>query len=157
MKPLQVPSLDSSQLTLSTFFSNPDFRKLYNKLLDTLKQWKNLEALTWFLEQCLRHKVIPESFKSKAKPKNSSSKSSKDEWNQATLDHSLDLVKVALSDQRNAMNILMEDVQSKYNVLYALTPNDYVKEELEARFIHKGQTFQKHAMEVKVKKLEMDS
>ena len=43
MKP-QVPSIDSSQETLSTFLANDDYRKSWNILLDTAKNYRNLEA-----------------------------------------------------------------------------------------------------------------
>ena len=154
MKPLQIPPLDPSQSTLSTFFSNPDFRKLYNKLLDTAKQWKNMEALIWFLGQCLTHKVVPESSVPKtSKPPKSSPKSVLENWSKTNFQLSLDLIEIAHSGEKKREKELREKVMSKYNILYNLTPNDYVKGELEARFVLKCQTFQDIAMNMRIKKL----
>ena len=53
MKPAKVPSQNSGYdcENISTFLSNPVFRKLYNKSLDTVKKYKNIEANNWFLSQ----------------------------------------------------------------------------------------------------------
>ena len=65
MKPIQVPSQDSSQNeeTLSTFLGNSDFRKLYNRLLEKIKKYRFLESNNWFLKKCLEEKIVPKSFK----------------------------------------------------------------------------------------------
>ena len=67
MKPRMVPSQNSrySCENLSTFLSNKDFRKHYNKSLDTIKKYKNLEANNWFLSQCISEEIVPKSFANK--------------------------------------------------------------------------------------------
>ena len=74
MKPLQVPSQDSSRNgeTLSTFLWNKGFRKLYNKLLETVRKYRFLEANNWFLMKCLEEELIPKSFLVKNKVHNNS-------------------------------------------------------------------------------------
>ena len=70
----QGPPNNSSQETLFTFLSNPDFRKLYNNLLEATKKLQNISTNNWFLEQCLHLRLIPQIFKSKLNPKNDNHK-----------------------------------------------------------------------------------
>ena len=97
MKP-QVPSLDSSQETLSTFLANDDYRKLWNILLDTAKNYRNLEANNWFLSQCVALNAIPQSFVSSCKAKSNKSSSFKKDWSEQLKHQSLTLMKDVLND-----------------------------------------------------------
>ena len=114
MKP-QVPSLDSSQETLSTFLANDDYRKSWNILLDTAKQYRNLEANNWFLSQCIALNTIPQSFVSSCKAKNNKSSSFKKEWSEQLKHQSLTLMKDVLNDDDKKLTDLFNDVHLKYN------------------------------------------
>ena len=48
---------------------------------------------------------------------------------------------------------ILQDVTNRYNYLQSWAPNDYVKEEIKARVIYKGQTFYQFALDKKIKKL----
>ena len=150
MKP-QVPSRDSSQDTLSTFLAIPVFRKLWIELLDSTKKLKNLEANVWFLVQCLNFNVIPQSFVSKIKPKNSKSFSFKKEWSNVLHRQALDLIQKTVEEDKVTLSNLLEDIQSKMNVLTNLIQNNSVQDEFKQRFLSKASGFQDYAMEIKVK------
>ena len=117
MKPLQVPSLDSDKETLSTFLCKPDIRKSYNKLLGVAKNYHNKLANNWFLNQCIDKEIIPQQFISKNHPKESKSQSFKDEWNDMTKQHSIELMKKALEDEVIRESEALHDVTSRFNLL----------------------------------------
>ena len=67
-----VPSESScpNYENLSTFLSNQDYRKLYNKTLSICKKFHNFRSKNWFLEQCLVENLVPSTFKIKNKSQN---------------------------------------------------------------------------------------
>ena len=149
----QGPPNNSSQETLFTFLSNPDFRKLYNENLMKTKKLQNISANIWFLEQCLNLKLIPQSFKSKLNPKNDKSQNFQYVWSETNKEHSYELIRNVISADKTMESDVLNDVTSKLNVLMILAPNDTVKAQLKSRIVMKGQQFRQFAMDKKIKKL----
>ena len=114
----QGPPTNSSQETLFTFLSIPDFRKLYNELLEKTKKLQNLSSNIWFLEQCLDLNLFPQSFQSKLSPKNDKSENFQYVWSETNKQHSIELMKNVISADKIKESEVLNDVTSNYHKSY---------------------------------------
>ena len=149
----QGPPSNSSQETLFSFLSNPDFRKIYNEMLEKTKKLQNISSNNWFLEQCLDLELFPQSFQPKLPPKNDKSQNFQYVWSQTNKEHSKELMRNVISADKIKESEVLNDVTSKLNVLIILAPNERTKAQLKSRIVSKGQQFRQFAMDKKIKKL----
>ena len=95
-----APSESSGQNNqdLSTFLSNLDYRKLYNKSLNFTKKYQNLRAKNWFLEKCVSETLIPNDFKIRNKS------------NESTIKASVEWIRIAIKDNLEEEKKLLENI-----------------------------------------------
>jgi len=84
------------------FLSNDDYRKLYNKIVNSCRNYHQSVAKSWFLQELIDEKVIPPYFKVKNKANNTTSDSS--------VQCSLDWMKVVLNETLTNDNKLLDEV-----------------------------------------------
>ena len=124
-----VPSQNSHQdsETLSKFLENSEFRKLYCHLLKLLKKYRNLEANSLFLQECLTKKLIPMSFRVKNSSKNAP-KEYKNKCKELTIKTSFDIIGIALEKDIEKENKLLEEITSQFNIISLLSYSENYKQ-----------------------------
>ena len=66
MSPVVTPQR-SGQDQFYQFLSNVDYRKLYNKIINSVRNYHQSAAKSWFLQRLIDEKVIPNFYKVKNK------------------------------------------------------------------------------------------
>ena len=104
MRP-SAPSESSRQNIedLSTFLSNSDHRKMYNKCLNFTKKYQNLCARNWFLEKCISENLIPNDFKIRKKT------------NDSTIKASVEWIRIAIKDNLEEEKELLDNITELFN------------------------------------------
>ena len=148
MSPVKTPaeklsSQDGQQLF--GFLNNQDFRKLYNKVINSCRKWHQWNAKNWFLQRLIDEKIIPSYFR--VKNKNHSPTSD------AATTASLEWMKNSLKDNLKVEEALGLELLEKFNTLNAVTP-EHLREALKNKVTQRGDGFQKHFKEEKVARLE---
>ena len=94
-----IPSQNSSQNmeNLSTFLSNSDFRKLYNKTIGLVKKYQYLCANNWFIQECINKNLVPSTFRISNQP-HSKNPSFSSRWTNASKRTSIEWMKITLEE-----------------------------------------------------------
>ena len=151
MKPFQVPSKSSSQISddLFVFHNDKLLHKKYNKVLRLAKKFRNLEAKVDQLKTCINEKLISTDFKL-SKPKHDYP--IYDQVKEASEVASIEWIKVALQENEALSNEMINDLTNSFNELCFDAPQN-IQEELKIRLQQKSFSFKAQATKVKELKL----
>ena len=98
MRPFEVPSKSQCQDDeyISTFLSNYEFRKLYNKIVGNVKKFQNKSASCWFLRQCIQEQLIPTTFRIRNKLHKNGNLETEERWYETSKEASINHMNAAL-------------------------------------------------------------
>ena len=118
----QTPSSYSDhdkQGNLFSFLGIGNFKHLYNKMLRTCEKYAKKSATVWFLTQCIEGEIVPRTFRISNRSQSQDANTNSN-WNAATLNASIEMMKIALEKEKVEETKLFEETDHQLQVLIIL-------------------------------------